>query len=628
MLKVEIANTVTCLNQTPQPATEFSQCISPISSLVEVEVAEIVSDEPPLGRFSQSKFTSTQVVPLLALRTGGREGEGHVPSTLEQPFKFQTLELTAPLRQDSMHDKFEQQLKTMNACRDLAQKIVRMVADSLNITLTDEIILKKEFGIVQQVANTVEKFVRCDILPQSTMYTGPPSGISAKAPARSPFSLDDYAKILPCDVAIIAEKKRQAGKSKVLAYRCVAPTVAKDKHRCSYKSNFDKTHFERSLGDLNEMSRPRDFLKVAEIVKELMGLVYCSRYHLERAQSCFDEVCETFKQNRMSPSRIDELANFDKWLGQIGQAVQADRAVASKTNCGETPTVQLLYSIDQASSLSVDGFESILHVQPDANLFNFENYLNAEKLEFKNENFVMMASINQKFQPYPKNPKHRTLTDSEISSKIEEMVTTEIKESDIKREGYIYVFRDVEGIGFHKIGYTTSEVGVRLAEWVATCRYDLDQRDDFLVNFERRVLHPRKLEGLIHAELKRTRYQVVNCQCKEKKRHNEWFQVAADYAQKVVAKWTLWMQTKPYNLTGEFVGRIQDIPALGVGCFGADSYGSEERRRSQLMCQQRNSREKSRLLNSDAFNSGASAPSTHRMTTRAKGKAHETIGAF
>ncbi|KAF9888049.1 hypothetical protein FE257_009314 [Aspergillus nanangensis] len=131
-----------------------------------------------------------------------------------------------------------------------------------------------------------------------------------------------------------------------------------------------------------------------------------------------------------------------------------------------------------------------------------------------------------------------------ISEVLEKIIITPLRQREIEREGYIYIYWHPGNFGRVKIG-CTKNVEKRLRQWESQCKKKL--YNHFPKEAERGypVQHITRVEKLVHAELKNHRRQELQCPgCG--KRHVEWFEVEKDVAVDVVRKWTNWMRQMPY----------------------------------------------------------------------------------
>jgi hypothetical protein len=167
-----------------------------------------------------------------------------------------------------------------------------------------------------------------------------------------------------------------------------------------------------------------------------------------------------------------------------------------------------------------------------------------------------------------------------VSAHLHNMLSKPLCETDLK-DGHLYMFWRRGDFGLIKIGYTTKLTpATRLKEWRRQCRGDLedcsivtnphtrdsadtakdtapannaneavrgvnanDKKDNDQTDAQSpriRVRNVRRLEQLVHAELKDYRRKQLNCAgCG--KNHKEWFDIDVRFAQQVARKWTNWL---------------------------------------------------------------------------------------
>jgi len=109
--------------------------------------------------------------------------------------------------------------------------------------------------------------------------------------------------------------------------------------------------------------------------------------------------------------------------------------------------------------------------------------------------------------------------------------------------GFIYVYWNEVNFGHRKIGYTTKEVPQRLDKWESQCKHAAIEQ----YRSEVKISNVRRVEKLIHADLKDCRYCEICCPgCRRK--HKEWFKPQdAQRINNVIEKWTRWMRSEPYE---------------------------------------------------------------------------------
>jgi hypothetical protein len=86
----------------------------------------------------------------------------------------------------------------------------------------------------------------------------------------------------------------------------------------------------------------------------------------------------------------------------------------------------------------------------------------------------------------------------------------------------------------------------RIKGWKNQCKYNIGELLQ-QVSGERQVVeHAYRVEKLVHTELKEFRLKEEECKgCGEQ--HNEWFNISAEHAAKVIKKYSDWTATSPYQ---------------------------------------------------------------------------------
>ena len=119
------------------------------------------------------------------------------------------------------------------------------------------------------------------------------------------------------------------------------------------------------------------------------------------------------------------------------------------------------------------------------------------------------------------------------------------------KEGYIYAYWNRTTFGAYKIGYTTRNVDKRLREWEDQCKHEAHRV--YPPHHEAAVLvpHVKRVEALIHADLRKYRFVEHGCQgCYNS--HHEWFKGLNESLLKAkIERWTDWMMSKPYMQSGD-----------------------------------------------------------------------------
>lgn len=114
--------------------------------------------------------------------------------------------------------------------------------------------------------------------------------------------------------------------------------------------------------------------------------------------------------------------------------------------------------------------------------------------------------------------------------------------------GSIYVYWFQPNFGNRKIGWTRGEVHVRMRAWECSCKHHIELVYPSPGSKQIYVPHASRLEKLIHAELHA--YRRIEERCKGcSKKHIEWSTATDEHIIRVIEKWTLWMEKKPYKKT-------------------------------------------------------------------------------
>ena len=129
-------------------------------------------------------------------------------------------------------------------------------------------------------------------------------------------------------------------------------------------------------------------------------------------------------------------------------------------------------------------------------------------------------------------------------------------------EGYLYVYWNQATFGVRKIGYTSKDVSERLRRWETQCKHIAEEQ----YRSPSKVRNVKRLERLVHAELKDYRVKEHGCHgCLGN--HEEWFRgVGLDIIHESIAFWTEWMVEGQYEeVKGEWrlkMGARKELPQL------------------------------------------------------------------
>lgn len=545
----------------------------------------------------------------------------------QQDFKFcHTMQIQPP-RSSTLDEALTLQISKMKldasvSYRTVSETIIHTICEVLDNSSENASLLIKDSKTMDKIAQIIQEFVSTNFVIQTNQQrqevnfvsTQPRSQVKSLKPDKT--ALDFYADILP--INLVERAKEKFHREWRSFTRCAAVTLKKE--RCRNKSNLNESALDALVQELSSIPKPRDFSKVTKILLDIADMVFCTGVHLKKARFAIHDLCEHFYKNTNSPSREIELKCFDQWLRKLGQDEELKREsleVKEKNN-GTTeenilPKGPPLISngADTTSFVPIPQSKGgVTNTMATNGLFLFEDRFGLEKSGFKNEEFTFAPNLTHKtLQLYNWAIKKHELTAAKL---VDQILRQPLTKTDRKQQGYIYVYRHVEAFGFVKIGRSISVEG-RLEGWEMQCRYLIDERKDLLRGIDRQAPHPKRLEDLIHAELKEKRYQVSKCEHCGKK-HVEWFKVDAAEAQRVVEKWTLWMQKEPYNEDGKFKSGETEVPTVG-NCelkptLAARKYGNSRSKSDRRSSNQRQSKAASQKK--------PLTPSTHHMSTRSK----------
>lgn len=137
--------------------------------------------------------------------------------------------------------------------------------------------------------------------------------------------------------------------------------------------------------------------------------------------------------------------------------------------------------------------------------------------------------------------------------------------------GLSYMYSIQGSFGFVKIGYTSRKVETRLVEWQESCKHTPYLIFPKAPEEQEQFPYVRRVEALIHAELRDCRVRELQCLCNEtnaygkQKQHIEWFNIDIDRAKEVAMRWSNWMSSNSYEESspGNWVLRAEYMDNLG-----------------------------------------------------------------
>ncbi len=126
-----------------------------------------------------------------------------------------------------------------------------------------------------------------------------------------------------------------------------------------------------------------------------------------------------------------------------------------------------------------------------------------------------------------------------VQDALREIIMQPLNPTDM-RDGFIYMFRDVENNDMIKIRYTGS-LQQRLKKRNSDCK----RKHKYLTQLPK-IPHVSRVERLMHIELMHCRKERRCESCNRS--HREWFEVSERQAFQVFEKWRRWIVTEPYTL--------------------------------------------------------------------------------
>ena len=168
------------------------------------------------------------------------------------------------------------------------------------------------------------------------------------------------------------------------------------------------------------------------------------------------------------------------------------------------------------------------------------------------------TATDDPFEPYAKNNRKipglvkRLLDAADENINIQRQKEIAVSpNSPVPRKGYIYAYYRKEYNEYVKIGYTTKDVDEYLEGEQKKCRFEIETVP--LRHKSKLVIHPRKVERMIHVELIHFRYKFMKCKCGKTVSHGEYFKIDFERAVEAINRWTGYDLAQFY--TGSVVGK-------------------------------------------------------------------------
>ena len=116
--------------------------------------------------------------------------------------------------------------------------------------------------------------------------------------------------------------------------------------------------------------------------------------------------------------------------------------------------------------------------------------------------------------------------------------------------GVIYAYCRKPHTEFIKIGFTTKPLEPYLKGVARRCKLEANSFELLYAN-KGKILHPRRVEEMVHAELLASRYDYRVCKCKTN--HIEYFKLDLDTVRASIDRWSAWMSKDNYSGRSEMV---------------------------------------------------------------------------
>jgi hypothetical protein len=348
--------------------------------------------------------------------------------------------------------------------------------------------------------------------------------------------------------------------------RCVAGKAESPGIRCSHRTKLSQQKASLLLKRLANLKNVCEFSDVAIHILELVENAVCKngRYpHREKALVGLRKLCDHLYQSKISATKEvdqEDWVQLEVWLQALTSSpiklIRNTVSVTQKTVSVQEKFDPITAPVARMSTTTTIQASSATIV-PSANA-------NCPILYFGARTFHMpgtLAGTTEVHQSHHLNhPEFRKYHREEKPVPADVLIKSTLKKpltaKDIVRSGFIYVYWQPGNFSYVKIGYA-GNVAQRLSEWEKQCGYAVQEHTLETPSLSP-VPHTKRVEDLVHAELKDQRLEEPECEgCGTT--HTEWFNVTPDHALRVAKKWTIWMQDKrPYDEKGVLKAAITD----------------------------------------------------------------------
>lgn len=395
----------------------------------------------------------------------------------------------------------------------------------------------------------------------STSPVGSPNLTEKPTPSKSMKPLEDVlTRLLPRDVLV--RLTDDIG-------RCVAETMSKPTHRCQNRLSKQTLRATavieilRAIDDIDTGTFTTLFHKVSQILPEVL----CTKgKHLKIAMKSLHDM-ESRLIEAVNDERVRLESEVKAWLRKLvdERSSEMRSSAQHRSTDAEKPSVgDPTNAVRRSASLQA--------AESSHSSYN----------ELEGTSYRLYYAIGSP---------EATLS---VSKLIQRKLERPLLKSETK-QGFLYVFWRRGNFGLIKIGYTTCTTDKRLGQWQRQCGGEIEDCHTEDHSSQVRVRNVRRLESLVHAELKDYRKLQLNCRGCHKS-HREWFDVDIALAHKVVDKWTNWFsEGERYEdrTRGKLLAmddaelarlctptRLEAPPSLAVPAFGRRRSSGHARTRS------------------------------------------------
>jgi hypothetical protein len=361
--------------------------------------------------------------------------------------------------------------------------------------------------------------------PKSRSNDNRQSIVSETTSSASNYLRERLLKILPLDT------REQLGED---PKRCVASTINPGCPRCKRTTDGSlkvTNNVPNSLTGSTIDSMNDDSLT---FVRDLIASTLCGSSHRKGRSFQFDDICQN-----LDDMPDNDRAVFDDWMKALASETQSTNNVLPASHAEEPSLVRRPSKAARPERVAENSSASDRPVTRSM----------ARNSPPKSASTVTPL-IHNTFDPHqsyfqdfvleqPKRTANRSISDV-----LHELLTRPLKDAELAK-GYIYMYWFPGNFGHVKIGYTCGDPAERLKKWGQQCKHAVEGFDMPLAP----VSHVRRVEALIHAELKDVRCREKSCRgCGGD--HVEWFREKSMHARQVFEKWATWMATEPYGYVG------------------------------------------------------------------------------